>query len=303
MFLPTNITLQFGDTGDFVAELQRRLSRLDLLGEMMVNASFDGNTVNAVKSFQSIHGLRVDGVAGPETLRRLAGILSGDSGSSSSTSGDTKQEEEKQYRRDISFYDSVMQDTAAQDPAPGSQLHEPALGPSRREAATAPTEYSLAASPPPRVDPALSPEAQRANAALINDILAQPAAEQLRERKEQPPADLRKDLEARHAVDQKRQFAEKLPEIETEKSTRTDEKTKRTEDPATPRNPLSAFVQKIVDYIESKLPRHVSQEVKEIGQTMLRAGVREAGNVQEIPTQAQEISAGRGAQAQAPQRS
>lgn len=294
MFLPTNITLQFGDTGDFVAELQRRLSRLDLLGEMMVNASFDGNTVNAVKSFQSIHGLRVDGVAGPETLRRIAGILSGDSGSSGSGSDDTKQEEEKQYRRDISFYDSVMQAPTAQEPSLESLLREPALGPGRREAVSAPIEHSPATLPPPRMDPALSPEAQRANAALINDILAQPAAEQLRDKREMPLVENRKDQETR--------FAEKSPEIETEKSMRTEERAKRGEDPATPRNPLSAFLQKIVDYIESKLPRHVTTEVKEIGQTMLRAGVREAGSVQEIPTQAQQISADRGTQTQTPQR-
>lgn len=287
MFLPTNITLQFGDTGDFVAELQRRLSRLDLLGEMMVNASFDGNTVNAVKSFQSIHGLRVDGVAGPETLRRIAGILSGDSGSSGSGSDDTKQEKEKQYRRDISFYDSVMQGNLPQEAPREPLLRESALGPGPREAALAPADYSLATTPPPRVDPALSPETQRANAALINDILAQPAAEQLRES---------------NPIDQKRQAADKSPEMETEKSLRAEERAKRGEDPATPRNPLSTFLQKVVDYIESKLPRHVTTEVKEIGQTMLRAGVREAGSVQEIPTQAQQISADRGTQTQTPQR-
>ncbi|MFO0069141.1 MAG: peptidoglycan-binding domain-containing protein, partial [Alphaproteobacteria bacterium] len=58
MFLPANITLQFGDTGDFVTELQRRLSTIQLLSEMMVNGAYDGNTVNAVKSFQSMHGIR-----------------------------------------------------------------------------------------------------------------------------------------------------------------------------------------------------------------------------------------------------
>ena len=90
MFLPSNITLKFGDSGDFVAELQRRLAMaLGSNGE--ITGFYDGPTVNTVTQFQGMHGLHADGVAGPETLRRLNGVIAGDSGST-----DTKNEEEKQ---------------------------------------------------------------------------------------------------------------------------------------------------------------------------------------------------------------
>ncbi|MFZ4541937.1 MAG: peptidoglycan-binding domain-containing protein [Rickettsiales bacterium] len=78
MFLPTNITLKLGDSGDFVTELQRRLSRVDCFNESAISGSFDGPTVNGVSQFQSLHGIRADGIAGPETLRRLNGAISGD---------------------------------------------------------------------------------------------------------------------------------------------------------------------------------------------------------------------------------
>ena len=91
MFLPANITLQFGDAGDFVAELQRRLASVNAHPDHGINGAFDGMTVNSVSSFQSRVGIRADGIAGPETLRRLNGVISGDAGWGST---DTKAEEE-----------------------------------------------------------------------------------------------------------------------------------------------------------------------------------------------------------------
>lgn len=90
MFLPSNITLKLGDSGDFVAELQRRLATRDLLSADMVTSFFDGATVNAVRQFQMTNGIRADGVAGPETLRRLNGITDGTSGSTN-TQNDSEQ--------------------------------------------------------------------------------------------------------------------------------------------------------------------------------------------------------------------
>lgn len=75
MFLPTNITLQFGDSGDYVAELQRRLVARQCLARGMITALYDGPTVSAVRTFQIAEGLPGDGVAGPETLRRLNGFF------------------------------------------------------------------------------------------------------------------------------------------------------------------------------------------------------------------------------------
>jgi peptidoglycan hydrolase-like protein with peptidoglycan-binding domain len=94
MFLPNDITLRPGDSGDHVAELQRRLAQRDLLGESNVNGSYDGPTTQAVMQFQSINGLRSDGVAGPQTLRLLISIGASDEGDAGGSA--TSEEEEKQ---------------------------------------------------------------------------------------------------------------------------------------------------------------------------------------------------------------
>lgn len=111
MFLPSNITLQFGDSGDFVAELQRRLARMRCFDEAMVNGFYDGPTVTGVSAFQSQAGLQVDGVAGPETLRRLNGVISGDTGS---TSSDDKKAEEEAAARDHSRQQQIQAEFLAQ---------------------------------------------------------------------------------------------------------------------------------------------------------------------------------------------
>jgi hypothetical protein len=77
MFLPSNMTLRPGDSGDFVAELQRRLASLDYLAEGQITTVYDAMTTSAVRTFQSRNGIHVDGVAGPETLRRLSGVFGG----------------------------------------------------------------------------------------------------------------------------------------------------------------------------------------------------------------------------------
>lgn len=80
MFLPTNITLQFGDSGDYVAELQRRLVQRQCMARGMITAFYDGPTVSGVRTFQIAAGLQGDGIAGPETLRRLNSYFDEDSG-------------------------------------------------------------------------------------------------------------------------------------------------------------------------------------------------------------------------------
>lgn len=77
MFLPSTMTLSPGDSGEFVRELQRRLSTLSLYPAEALSGFYDGMTTSAVTSFQFQQGLRSDGIAGPETLRRLNGVLSG----------------------------------------------------------------------------------------------------------------------------------------------------------------------------------------------------------------------------------
>ncbi len=77
MFLPSTMTLAPGDSGEFVAELQRRLGSLHLYPSEAISGVYDGMTTNSVTSFQQQQGLRSDGIAGPETLRRLNGVISG----------------------------------------------------------------------------------------------------------------------------------------------------------------------------------------------------------------------------------
>lgn len=93
MFLPSNITLKLGDSGDFVAELQRRLAARDFLGRDMITSFYDGATVHGVRQFQAAHGIRADGVAGPETLRRLNGF--GDNTATGSSSGGAQGDSEQ----------------------------------------------------------------------------------------------------------------------------------------------------------------------------------------------------------------
>jgi len=97
MFLPSNITLKFGDSGDFVSELQRRVVAVGCFSADTINGFFDGPTVNGVSSFQSMSGIRADGIAGPETLRRLNGVISGDNSSTT----DHKAEEEKRLQQEL----------------------------------------------------------------------------------------------------------------------------------------------------------------------------------------------------------
>ncbi|MFO0456213.1 MAG: peptidoglycan-binding domain-containing protein [Alphaproteobacteria bacterium] len=292
MFLPANITLQFGDTGDFVTELQRRLSTIQLLSEMMVNGAFDGNTVNAVKSFQSMHGIRVDGVAGPETLRRLAGVLSGES---SSNTSDNKQEEEKQQRRDANFYGNILLTPAPVEPSLEALIEAAAAGkgPPSVTAAAVESTPTLHATAAPRAETIPTPDLQRNAAALLSEVLAQSAP---------PPAPERMTEATRERAGEARQPPELKSEAAKSVGAKAEEPKREMETNAEPRRPLSAFIQKIIDYIESKLPRHITQEVKEIGHTMLKAGVREAGGIQEATARAQEIEAVRGAPAAQQQR-
>lgn len=66
--------LQRGSRGDAVRSLQQRLRELNYLSETFTpDGVFGDSTVLAVRQFQQINDLFVDGVAGPTTLGRLYG--------------------------------------------------------------------------------------------------------------------------------------------------------------------------------------------------------------------------------------
>lgn len=65
-----------GDIGPVVAEIQARLVRAQMLPDSVLDrdpatAAFDDETDKAVRVFQQINGIVVDGIVGPETFRRL----------------------------------------------------------------------------------------------------------------------------------------------------------------------------------------------------------------------------------------
>lgn len=68
--------LRQGSHGDAVRKLQRELAELGHEGRdgrpLRDDADFGPNTRHAVESFQKAYGLKVDGVAGPQTLAKMA---------------------------------------------------------------------------------------------------------------------------------------------------------------------------------------------------------------------------------------
>jgi N-acetylmuramoyl-L-alanine amidase len=78
---PTHeIRLAVGDSGPAVADVQRRLERLELSTGMDKKGSYQNGTRAALEAFQHRRGLRVDGVCGPQTWSALveAGLQLGD---------------------------------------------------------------------------------------------------------------------------------------------------------------------------------------------------------------------------------
>ncbi|AQS35810.1 putative peptidoglycan binding protein,Ykud domain-containing protein [Shewanella psychrophila] len=68
--LVSNSWLKLGDKHNLVSEISRRLKGFgDLREYNPVNTLFDANVENGVRHFQQRHGLKLDGIIGPETLR------------------------------------------------------------------------------------------------------------------------------------------------------------------------------------------------------------------------------------------
>jgi len=65
-----SVMAKYGDCGDEVIELQKRLSRLGYY-DGAFNGSFDLKTAEAVKAFQEENGLHISGCANMETLAAL----------------------------------------------------------------------------------------------------------------------------------------------------------------------------------------------------------------------------------------
>ncbi len=69
--LPNSLTLRGGDIGDYVELVQRRLVELSLFEEGNISGEYDEATGSAIRHFQTLNNLEVDGVTGPSTARAL----------------------------------------------------------------------------------------------------------------------------------------------------------------------------------------------------------------------------------------
>jgi|GEM_PF-3293733 len=297
MFLPSNITLKFGDSGDFVAELQRRLAMaLGSNGE--ITGFYDGPTVNTVTQFQGMHGLHADGVAGPETLRRLNGVIAGDS-----SGGNPTEEEEKKKAASASmamanFYqlgqeqlqaEQAMLASSGPSEAPPVQSVAPAeLQSQAMQASPTPT-------PIPTTDPvaAMIAQAQQADAAQLQSRQAAPAPSA-------PAQDLMHMLmSAAPAAAPAMATSAATAELSARQQAMVEPASARPPEPANVamERPVeaaaapaaapaglmekairfsSSAMQKLADYIESKLPASVLREVQQAGQIMAQAGMKES---------------------------
>lgn len=289
MFLPSNITLKFGDSGDFVAELQRRLAIVKCFSDDQVNGFYDGATVNGVMAFQGMNGLHADGVAGPETLRRLNGVIAGDT--SGSGEEDKKEEEVQKAVSDhigiVAMLDQQPQPAAWGEPAPREETSAAPAAPALQPAGLDPAMFA------PAVAPAMI-EAER--------------AEMLRQRPSEPAIELtemllsanaqqqiqQRDLQQQAALDAAPPQAMQPPPQPVQQAAPAVPPAPPMVEPA--QQPLTAapavaepqglvqragrfanaMMQKLADYFEAKLPPSVLNEVKSAGQVMAAAGLREA---------------------------
>jgi peptidoglycan hydrolase-like protein with peptidoglycan-binding domain len=314
MFLPSNITLQFGDSGDFVSEMQRRLALVRCLSESLVNGFFDGPTVNAVSLFQSQCGLRADGIAGPETLRRLNASVAG---APASSSNDKAAEEAQQLaaQNALLAQQAAQQQTQLQQgqwgisptmhqppatdyppmvevapiaPAPPVTAYTPPQAfqqplataplnpvmPSPMPMETAPLSAPLlqAQAPQATMDPATAAQPLATNPLLRPQPAMQqpPAAMHTAPPLQQPPAPQAAPLQAAPAP----QAPQPLAKIEVAQiPAEPQQQPSLMQKAATMAN---AFIQKLANYFEAKLPPDTLREVQEVGKTMLKNGVKEA---------------------------
>lgn len=292
MFLPSTITLKFGDSGDFVTELQRRLSLVDCFSESMINSTYDGATVHAVTAFQGRHGIHADGVAGPETLRRLNGVIAGDTGGAPPS--DTKPEETQ-----VTTQRPVQQFTWGQAPADPFAQNLVTAAVDTVVSSAVPLEIPNPPSPvmPSQVTPTVPPPPPNPAG---DDMLAALV--------QKPPAQMSGHMP--EPVSQRPPLVSPTAGQSVTPPTPPAETVQNSPAPMEPEPQglvgraikfANTMVQKLADYFESKLPPSVLREVQSIGVHMARQGVREIpfaaeptpARAAELPSRGQEQAAQR----------
>lgn len=291
MFLPSTMTLKFGDAGDFVTELQRRLTMVGCFSEAMINGYFDGPTVNGVIAFQGRHGLHADGVAGPETLRRLSGVITGDTGSSAPT-GTTEEEAKPVPPQPQGF---TWGSTPA-EPAPvAAFMAAEAAATSSYAAEMQPT--AVYTPPPPAPAPMFEPQPpQPAQSYDMLAALAQTAPQPQHARPEHGPMPVSERPPLTGAGGAVPLAA--ITPVQMAVPAATPQPPALEQQAPAPQGFLdkavrfaNTMVQKLADYFEAKLPPSVLREVQSIGQFMAREGVREVPIPGEVPTRTADLPA------------
>ena len=316
MFLPSNITLKFGDSGDFVSELQRRLAAVKAHSADAISGYFDGITVNSVSGFQARSGLIADGIAGPETLRRLNGLISGD------TSGGTSDKKEddvtKQLTQEAMMRSVYGVENQAVGPLPAvaeAVMREAEVVVAAAAVAETVTAEPAHAMPHTAPIPAMAPEQIQAQQQLQMQQQMQQMQQQASLREAPMPVQEHVPPAPPHA-------APAIPASVPSAAAHTPPPVAHapmpsapphvaappvhptTEAAHTPAAPVAApeqargligramqkvdaFVQKMAEYFEAKLPPDVLREVQKLGQVMAQSGVREIP----IPTGPEQIQA------------
>ena len=67
----TDIVIQWESEGEDVRQYQSRLNELGYLESRYITGKFNQPTVDATKAFQTMNGLKVDGAAGPQSLKLI----------------------------------------------------------------------------------------------------------------------------------------------------------------------------------------------------------------------------------------
>lgn len=292
MFLPSNITLQFGDSGDFVSELQRRMCLVQCFNETMVNGFYDGNTANGVSRFQGMVGLHVDGVAGPETLRRLNGVISG----GGSIPDDKKEEEQKIIAAAPAvglgdmFIGGGVPDIAS---VFGTAPAQPEVPPPQAELqaqADLPPMQPLHSQQQVQETVLAAQQQQQQSQVLQQQTLADMLLGQNAQQQNplQQPQQMPDQQQAAHAAHQHDAAAAALQQQQAQQTTPTQQTPEAKPAVAAAEAPAkqgiigrtlqfaNSMMQKLADYFEAKLPPATLQEVREIGNVMLASGMKEA---------------------------
>lgn len=304
MFLPSNITLKFGDSGDFVAELQRRLATARSYPEDQINGFYDGTTVNGVASFQTRCGIRADGIAGPETLRRLNAAITGTASSEDNKTGSTSSEEEAKAAAaaQLARTHYLMDQQAMQGQPPlmspqeapvyGNEAHgHGGMG----EQQAMQQQFMREQMAQPSAEQLMQQQLQQQQQMQVQQQLAQqqqlmqqqamlmqqqpPQPQLLAETPAMPP-------QAQHAPQPQPQFGQQAPQAQFGQQAQPPAAGQaHTAAAPTPEQPKSlmgrvmekmdAMMQKLASYFEAKLPPDTLREVKQLGAIMAASGVKE----------------------------